>query len=130
MLYQSPEVPGVEGSVVRADAEWALAQHPDTLPLLIELPASFTGFINPSGDEDRFSFQARRDEVHRFLLQAGALGSPFTPVLRVLDGSQRILAEANSGPDLSLDWLAPWDGTFTLAVADAGGDGGPDFGTR
>jgi hypothetical protein len=128
VLYQSPEIPGNPASViVRANAEWSTPQHPDTLPPTLELPGSFTGFINPIGDEDRFSFLGRRDEIHHFLLQAGSLGSPLAPVLRVMDGSQRILAEASSGPDVSLDWLVPWDGAYILAVGDASGGGGPDF---
>lgn len=129
VLYQSPELPGMPASVtVYAAAEWAMPSQPDTMPLTIQLPASFTGFISPIGDEDRFTFQAHADEIHRFLLRAASLGSPLTPVLRVLDESRRVLTDATGDldTDLSLDWLAPWDGNFTVSVGDARGGGGPD----
>lgn len=127
VLYESPSVPGLAAQVVvRAGAEWSEPEHPETLPPTMDLPGSFTGFINPPGDEDRFSFIGRRDELHRFSLLAESLISPFNPVLRILDPGGRVLAETTPGLAATLDWVIPWEGSYLLAVADSDGGGGPD----
>ncbi len=128
VLFESPPTPGVASSVVvRADAEWVSTQHPETLPPTLDLPGSFTGFINPPGDEDRFSFLGRKDELHRFRLHADSINAPFKAALRILDITQHVLATTTAAPDSTLEWVVPWDGPFIVTVADEAGGGGPDF---
>lgn len=100
--------------------------HPEMLSPTESLPGTFGGFINPAGDEDRFGFQARRDEIHRFRVRLANPEAPFIPVLRILQ-DDHVLAESVPGPEGSLTWLAAMDGAYTLVVADAQAAGGPDF---
>lgn len=132
----TPEPPGFEipglpdtGSslVVRAPADSSAPLHPEMLSPTAAVPGTFTGFINPAGDEDRFGFLATREEVYRFAARAGSLASPLAPVLRVLDGAGDILAASAPDPDPTLEWIAPADGAYAIVIADARGEGGPDF---
>lgn len=125
------EIPGLPDTgtsvVVRPPPEAAERLHPEMLSPTAALPGMFTGFISPTGDEDRFGFLATREEVYRFAARAGSLESPLAPVLRVLDGAGNILAASAPSPDPALEWVAPADGAYTLVIADARGEGGPDF---
>lgn len=102
--------------------------HPETLSPTTDFAGAFGGFINPAGDQDRFGFQTRRDLGHRFQVRAVNPGSSFLPVLRVLAAGGAVLAESVPGAETALEWTAPADGAYVLAVADAADAGGPDFG--
>ena len=102
--------------------------HPETLSPTTELAGTFGGFINPAGDQDRFGFLTRREQTHRFRARAVNPDSAFVPVLRVLDAAGAVLAESVPGVETALEWTAPADGAYVLAVADAFDAGGPDFG--
>lgn len=102
--------------------------HPETLTPTTELAGTFGGFINPAGDQDRFGFLTRREHTHRFRARAVNPDSAFVPVLRVLDAAGTVLAESAPGMETVLEWTAPADGAYLLAVADAFDAGGPDFG--
>ncbi len=102
--------------------------HPETLSPTTDFAGTFGGFINPAGDQDRFGFQTRRELGHRFQVRAVNPGSSFLPVLRVLAADGAVLAESVPGPETVLEWTAPADGAYVLAVADAADSGGPDFG--
>lgn len=93
----------------------------------LDLPCTITGAIYPVGNRDHYVFSAVGDELYHFRLQAGSLGSPLEPVLRVLDGTRQVLAESLPSPDPSLDWVAPSDGMYTLEVADAQNGGGVGY---
>jgi hypothetical protein len=125
------ELPGLPNTasvlVVQAPAESAERLHPEMLSPTAALPGVFTGFISPVGDEDRFGFLATREEIYRFAARAGSLESPLTPVLRVLDGEGNLLAASAPDPDPTLEWIAPADGAYAIVIADARGEGGPDF---
>lgn len=102
--------------------------HPETLSPTTDFTGTFGGFINPPGDQDRFGFQTRREQVHRFRARAVNPDSNFLPVLRVLAADGTPLAESAPGLDTSLEWTAPADGNYVLVVADAFDSGGPDYG--
>lgn len=102
--------------------------HPETLSPTTDFSGTFGGFINPPGDQDRFGFQTRREQVHRFRARAVNPGSNFLPVLRVLAADGAPLAESVPGLETALEWTAPADGNYVLVVADALDSGGPDYG--
>lgn len=102
--------------------------HPEMLSPSSDLVGTFGGFINPVGDQDRYGFQARREQIHRVRARALNPDSAFVPVLRVLDPAGTVLAESVPGAETVLEWTAPADGAYVLAVADALDAGGPDYG--
>lgn len=102
--------------------------HPETLSPTTDFTGTFGGFINPPGDQDRFGFQTRREQVHRFRARAVNPDSNFLPVLRVLTADGTPLAESVPGLETALEWTAPADGNYVLVVADAFDSGGPDYG--
>lgn len=101
------------------------ALHPETQSPADDRSGTFGGFINPPGDEDRYGFVARRDEIHRFQLRKSNPDAAFLPFVRVLHGTN-VLAESSPGPGVAVVWIAPADGAYTLAVGDLAGGGGPD----
>ncbi len=122
-------LPGATSRVVLrempAPAEPVL--HPETLSPTAELSGTFGGFLNPAGDQDRFSFSARRQELRRFRGRVINEASGLWLVLRVLAPDGTVLAVSNPGLETALEWEAPAEGVFVLAVADAADSGGPDF---
>lgn len=128
-LFESAPLPDLSARVIIREAPEPPPEpvlHPETLSPSDGLAGTFGGFINPGGDEDRFSFVARREEVHRYRVRKVNPESEFLPVVRVLTAGE-VVAESPPGLDSTLEWTAPADGTYTLAVADARGAGGPDF---
>lgn len=128
-LFESAPLPDLSSRVIIREAPDNPPEpvlHPEALSPTDGLAGSFGGFINPSGDEDRFSFVARREEIHRYRVRKVNPESEFLPVLRV-QAAGEVLAESPSGLDSTLEWTAPTDGTYALVVTDARGAGGPDF---
>jgi hypothetical protein len=128
-LFESAPLPDLSSRVIIREAPEPPPEpvlHPETLSPSDGLAGTFGGFINPGGDEDRFSFVARREEVHRYRVRKMNPESEFLPVVRVRAAGE-VLAESAPGLDSTLEWTAPADGTYTLVVADARGAGGPDF---
>ena len=97
-------------------------------PTRVELPSAMTGCIEKSGDEDRFTFAAKKGEKLLFEVQSASLGFALDARLRIEDAKGKELAKAddNVGADPVLEWTAPEDGTFVAAVANVLHRGGPD----
>ncbi len=96
----------------------------------IVLPAVVNGCLQVNGDEDRFSFTAKKDERFEFRLAAGSLGSPMSAVLRVEDQNGKQLARNDVSltlEDPKISWTAPTDGKFILAVSDLFRHGGENM---
>ncbi|MCI5778885.1 MAG: hypothetical protein MR051_03570 [Lentisphaeria bacterium] len=100
-------------------------------------PAVLNGQIMP-GETDRFTFAARKGETVTFRARARDLlpfigdGVPghFQMVLEVRDADGRAVAWADDrffDPDPELEFTAPAEGTYTLAVRDALYRGRADF---
>ncbi|HSH92851.1 MAG TPA: PPC domain-containing protein [Roseimicrobium sp.] len=91
------------------------AAQPITLPCVVH------GRIDPSGDEDRFQFVAKKGEKWEFRVQSASLGIPVDAVLRLEDVAGKQLTRADdegTGSDPRLTWTAPADGTNQIVVAD------------
>ncbi len=98
-------------------------------PQLLTLPATIHGRIDPPGDTDRFRFEARKGEVFHLEVLADAIGSWMDPVLVLEDAEGKELKrqddiDSKAELDVTLDWSAPADGTFTVKVSDLNGAGG------
>lgn len=98
-----------------------------TVPTL-ETPGAITGRVDKPGDEDRCRFTARKGEKFQIEVHAARLGFPVDAWLRVEDGQGKELArnDDTGGPDPRLEWTAPADGDFVIAVGNVVQRGGPD----
>jgi len=102
-------------------AEGAAAQE-------LPVPGAVTGRIDPAGDVDRYSFLARKDERLVVSVQAAALGFPLDAWLAIENTEGKELArndDADSA-DPRIEWTAPAEGRFVLAVGNLLRRGGPD----
>lgn len=119
----SVERPVVPTSVLRE------APAPDREPLLLSLPASVTGRIDPPGSEDVYRVELKKGEAVRLAVAARSLNAPLDPVLVVRDAAGKVVAEQDDtrgeGRDVDLRFQAPADGTFELVVRSLNGEGGP-----
>jgi hypothetical protein len=83
------------------------------------LPISLRGSISPAGDEDRFVFEANKDDYVEADVAAAALGSPLDAWLRIEETGGKELVrsdDANGSRDPQVEWKAPASGKFVLAV--------------
>jgi hypothetical protein len=115
-----PPAPSPPPLVVERYRSWKVPQP-------VTAQGTVHGRIDPEGEADRYTIQARRQE--RFTVRANVtgLGSPLAPRLTVLDPDGGLLAQSTNGPEAELTWIAPVDGAYVLALTDATGRGGPDF---
>ncbi|HJT32064.1 MAG TPA: pre-peptidase C-terminal domain-containing protein [Pirellulales bacterium] len=90
-------------------------------PQAIELPASVSGRIAEDGDRDAFRVHLAKGTTWRFKVDSRALGYPLDSVLRLVDGSGKVLAtsdDAGKNIDAELNFTAPADGNYTLELSD------------
>ncbi len=83
------------------------------------LPISVRGSISPAGDEDRFVFEANKDDYIDASVAAAALGSPLDAWLRIEETGGKELArsdDANGSSDPQVEWKAPASGKFVVVV--------------
>ncbi|PYM15436.1 MAG: hypothetical protein DME18_04310 [Verrucomicrobia bacterium] len=94
----------------------------------LDVPCAVTGSIEKPGDEDRFTFAAKKDEKLLLELQSASLGFPLDARLKVEDANGKELAKKDDGvnADPALEWTAPEDGRFFAAVGNVLHRGGPD----
>ena len=111
-----------------------LSGHRETEPndstetaLRIDWPSAVHGRIGEADDEDRFGIVAAKGDRLRLRLRASEFNSALDPVLRVEDATGKQLArddDSGERQDAKLDWTAPADGTYHLAVSDLIRSGG------
>ena len=95
--------------------------------LTLAWPSAIHGRISEAGDEDRFGIEAVKGDKLRLLLRATEFNSALDPVLRIEDANGKQLArddDSGERQDAMLNWTAPADGTFHLAVSDLIRSGG------
>ena len=97
------------------------------VPRPVTMASTIHGRINPAGEEDRYTFTARKGERFSFRAKAGSLGSPLAAVLRVQDASGFLQAQPTAALDPELSWVAPADGAHILTITDASGKGGSEY---
>jgi len=99
-------------------------------PEALAVPGAVSGRIEKANDEDRFTFTAVKKRTYDIQLTAAGAGSSLDAWLKVenKDGKQLARGDDASGSrDPQLTWIAPSDGTYTIAVGDVTHRGGDDF---
>jgi len=99
-------------------------------PQMLELPATVSGRLQSASDIDVFRFNATRGETYLFKLEGRELGSPIDAVLELTDEPGKSLVRADDTDkrrDPELNWKAPQDGEYQIAVSDLHGHGGSRF---
>jgi hypothetical protein len=93
-----------------------------------EPPFAVTGRLDKAGEEDRYRVTVKKGELLRLELQSAAFGFPLDAWLKIenQDGKELKRADDSGGPDPAMDWTAPEDGTFVVAVGNVLHRGGPD----
>jgi len=96
----------------------------------IDLPVVIRGNIGTGGEEDRFQFTAKKNEFVELVVDAASIGSPLDAWLKIEDPAGQQLArndDAEGSRDPRLEWKAPTNGTFVLALGSVTHRGGKDF---
>lgn len=96
----------------------------------IELPCIVNGRISTPGDQDRYSFDAKKGERIRIRIKSHNLGFPLDAVILVTDvNGTELVRSDDSGkiPDPDLNWKVPEDGRFTVVIEDLLGRGQSDY---
>lgn len=97
------------------------------------LPAAFSGIIGEPGDNDFFSFDAKKDQTLQIKVFARrVLRSQLDSVVNVYnDKGGRVGGNDDSGgPDSFLEYKIPADGKYHIGVSDHLRGGGPGFAYR
>lgn len=101
--------------------------HPQT----IGLPANVSGRIAADGDCDAFRVHLAKATAWRFKVESRSLGYPLDSVLKLVDASGKTLATSDdtgrNNVDAELNFTAPADGDYTLAVSDLYRHGGARY---
>jgi hypothetical protein len=98
-------------------------------PGLIELPCAIHGTIERADQEDRFQFMASKGDSVEATVEAASLGSPLDAWMKIEDMAGKQLArgdDADGSPDPRLEWKAPTNGTYVLALGSVTHRGGND----
>ncbi|MBC8245644.1 MAG: PPC domain-containing protein [Verrucomicrobia bacterium] len=95
--------------------------------LTLAWPSAVHGRIGEADDEDRFGVAVAKGDRLRLRLRASEFNSALDPVLCIEDAKGKQLArddDSGDRQDAKLDWTAPADGTYHLAVSDLIRSGG------
>lgn len=85
----------------------------------LAIPGAVSGSLQEPGETDRYPVTVTKDAAIVVSVEAAALGSALDPVLAIEDAAGKEVAtndDAAKGFDPALEWTAPADGTFTLAI--------------
>ncbi len=96
----------------------------------IETPAVIHGAIHTADDEDRFRFSVSKYETLEARLEAASFGSPLDAWLAIEDATGKQLArndDADGTRDPRLEWKAPSNGIFFLAIGSVTHRGGENY---
>jgi hypothetical protein len=131
--WWSPSLPGWDNVLrvpVGAGPELSEVEPNSAVSQALELPvpSAVTGTIEPVGDVDRFTWVAKQAERFVFAVQSAALGFPLDAWLAVenTEGGELGRNDDATSADPQLEWTAPADGRFVLAVGSLLRRGGAD----
>jgi lysophospholipase L1-like esterase len=96
-------------------------------PVPLASPGGVTGFLDKGESEHRYLLTVKKGEHWTITAEARRFGSPLDLSVAVLGADGKELVRADDLPgttDAGLDWIAPADGTYQIAVADLAGTGG------
>jgi Bacterial pre-peptidase C-terminal domain len=94
----------------------------------LEPPVGISGEASLPGDEDRYRFNAKMGDRFVFEVQAVRLGFGWDAWLAVesADGKEVTRVDDAAGADPRLEWTAPEDGTYVVAVGNLLQRGSPE----
>lgn len=92
-------------------------------------PVAFDGILEKDGDQDWFTFRAKKDEQLDINVYGRRIRTPVDSILTILgpDGKQIGRNDDTGGPDSYVRFRAPADGAYGIGVTDHLGRGGPTF---
>ena len=96
----------------------------DASPLALNIPAAVTGTLEEASGEDRYSVEAKKDELWKISLESAAIGSHLDVALSIRDAEGKDIAASDDLPgttDAGLEFKVPADGVYTLVVTDISG---------
>ena len=101
----------------------------DPSPAKVTMPVTINGRIFPREDIDIYAFSARKGQAVRCEVHAARLGSPLDARLEVRDPHDRRIAEADAptGGDPLITFIAPIDGEYQVRIHDVNMLGGQAF---
>ena len=88
-------------SATRPRSAWSPARRPRVRaerrrrPQPVAPPVAVSGRIDPPRDVDAFAFPAKKGEALRLKVESRAIGQPLDAVVRVMDASGKVVAEAD-----------------------------------
>jgi WD40 repeat protein len=107
---------------------------PSAKPVALTLPTNVWGTLINTGQQDQFTFTAKKGKTIVFDLAVKRIESKaVTPRLEILDAERKLLAANNgldSGADPFLAFTAPRDGEFTVRVLEITLEGSPEHAYR
>jgi hypothetical protein len=98
-------------------------------PRHLEVPCAITGCLGKPGEEDRFTFMAKKDEQLVLEVQAASLGFPLDAWLKVenAEGKEQAKNDDGARSDPRLEWTAPADGAYTAVIGNVLHRGGAEY---
>tara|TARA_B100000029_G_scaffold14225_1_gene14772 strand:- start:120 stop:1796 length:1677 start_codon:yes stop_codon:yes gene_type:complete len=100
-------------------------------PQRVSVPTTLTGTIGNDKDRDVFEIEAKKGSALEIAVESRRLGFPLDPVIRVSDGTGKVLKETDTRSadkvDEAISWSPPKNGTFRVEVRDLFEHGGPRF---
>ncbi|HEX5104561.1 MAG TPA: PPC domain-containing protein [Pirellulaceae bacterium] len=128
-LAGAVELPRLEQPCILGDDAASLDK-----PQTVSLPVTIGWRLEKAGDADAYAFQAAKGDKVHIEVEAHALGFPTDATLAVLDDAGRALAEADDTGreqrDPQIDFTAPEEGRYRVAIRDLAGRGGPRIAYR
>ncbi len=99
-------------------------------PQRVEVPVTITGRIARPGEVAVYEFALKKGQKVPVTIESRTLDFPLDPVLRLTDGSGKLLTQAQAkklGTDPELTVTATADAIYRIEVSDLHSDGGPRF---
>ncbi len=93
----------------------------------VAFPSTIRGTLGAPNHQDRYRLDAQGNDQFYIRVKAGSLGSPFKPIMTILDEGGNPLLRSSPAPDPELTWVAPTAGTYILVLEDADHNGGWDY---
>ena len=93
-------------------------------------PLACNGVIDRAGDVDQYVFPAKKGDRYEVKVFARSIRSPLDAILTISPRKGAALGrndDANGSPDSALQFNAPADGEYVIAIQDHLLQGGPDF---
>lgn len=106
------------------------AGQSEATPANLPLPLAFNGVISEPGDQDWFSFEAKKGQKFTFRVHARSISSPLDPVFNIWGHDKKYLAgndDSDNRADSKYDFTAAADGTYTIRIMDHLKNGGPEY---